>query len=330
MRNTLLFVQFFLALLCCWWLWESIHWSEVLPHWDSVSLGVVCVIFLQRFTPWILLGCRLSSLFSRQITRHEGFIASALCVGTNAIIPARMGEVVKIFWLRGYKPFSYSMLLSRCFMERLLDVSMLMLLSLGFVLQYIQPMLALAGILILCCIWISCYIFMRYGQHIQSRFPFLCRPPWHEILETIQASFTYMTSYKILATLSLWTVGIWVLNYIHIALICNWLVQLGLNWQEIGVITICVFFSSAFLLIPGGIGVMEATLVVVLQTMHVEIQQAALVAIFVRFFHLVPSVIVGVLALFHNAPQKRSLQLFLLQNKKNRFSLSSLHKTFTR
>lgn len=143
MKPVLFFIQASLVALCFWWLSRDVDWPVALEHCAKVNPTMLIVIFVQRFTPYAFLGLRLSTLFTGRVSPWTGFKASVLCVGCNAVLPARMGELVKIVWLRACGAISYSTLCGGVFLERLLDVSTLLCLALVFALPQLNKTVVL-------------------------------------------------------------------------------------------------------------------------------------------------------------------------------------------
>ena len=100
------------------------------------------------------------------------------------------------------------------------------------------------------------------------------------------------------------------------------LMGLGLSWLEIGLLCVVIFFSSALLLAPGGVGVMEASVITVLCLLDVTMEQAVSTAVFARIFYSFPSalgavcVCLGTRRSFFASVQELSQQVQNLRQKK--------------
>ncbi len=300
MRKFILAFQLFVVMLCSAWLWKHVHWDAVWDTCNSVSIAMLCFVFVQRFMPWILVGFRLTHIFPQEINMRKGFCAASLCTGVNALIPARMGELVKIFWLKGCSSYSYTTVISGCFMERLLDLSCLFLLLLCFAMDFLQWGIVVFLTLAIIMAWLCCYALLNHREQLQNIFPILKKTFVCHTVHKLEDAFAHITSIPVLAKLVVCTLGIWLLNYLHIVLISHGLIGLDLSWLEMGVLLVSIYFSSALMLVPGGIGIMEATVVGVLQLMDVSLENAALLAIFVRVYHFIPSVLLGGIALLQS------------------------------
>ncbi len=320
MRKGFFIFQLGIVCWCFVWLYIQINWQDVwksLVEFSIVSVGVLGLVFVQRFTPWLLLASRLCQIFAQKISFIESFNATALCVGVNALLPARLGEVVKVFLLKSASPFSYVRVVSGCVVERMLDMTMLLFLSLCFATAHLHTVLMTCIGVVLLFAWIFCFLFIKNIEYLQNKFEFLNKPFWQKYGLAFQEALAHITSFGTWTRLCALTIGIWLLNFLHITLIVNVLVGLDLSFQELGLLTVAVFFSSALLLAPGGIGVMETAIIATLQFMQIPLQEAAVVAIFIRLFHLLPSVLVGVFGFLQSRAQYAAMMLFFREYKTN-------------
>ena len=82
------------------------------------------------------------------------------------------------------------------------------------------------------------------------------------------------------------------MNFLHVLLVIMLLTNLELSLYEIFVVFVAVFASSAFGVVPGGIGVMESAVIYVsTEVIHLDMTYALVLATFFRFFYSVPSIL---------------------------------------
>lgn len=282
-------MQTVLVALCFWWLSRDVDWSLALEYCTGVNPAMLAVVFVQRFAPYGMLGLRLTALFSGRINVGTGVTASVLCVGCNTVLPARLGEVVKIVWLRASGGLSYAMVCGGVFLERLLDVSMLLLLALLFALPYVNASLVLVLGLGIVVLWLALLNLASPGSLGRRWIAAVPLPPWLRVwLHHLCTALQGFVNGKIFSRAVAGTVLVWSMNYLHVVLLANGLMHLQLVWQELGLVCVTLFFSSALLLAPGGVGVMEAGVVMVLTLLGVDKSLAVGTALFARVFYSVP------------------------------------------
>ena len=292
MKQAIYIFQGILVAAFLWWLSSRVAWDALLEQSMKVPLDVLLLVFVQRYAPYMVLGMRLSVLIP-SVSMGQGFKASVLCVACNTLIPARMGELLKIFWLQGISTLKASFILSSIVVERLLDVSALLCLSLYFALSHLSSVVIVLLSIVVVTAWVSLWFVITYesrvvawmrrymGQHgWAQRVIALCSLLCHAIRQVLQA--------RVLCKSVLLTIFMWSMNYLHVYLLCNVLMELHLTWAQTGLICVALFFSSALLLAPGGVGAMETALVVSLELMGVNTMQAMSTALFARIFYSVP------------------------------------------
>jgi len=322
MKTCMCIAQIAILSLCLWWMKIHVAWQTVLELCTQVSLGKLLVVFAQRYLPWMGLGLRLCFLFPQQCSIESGFKASLLCVGCNTIIPARMGELVKIVWLQGVTQLPYPYLFGGVFVERLLDVTMLLLLCLMFASTFINtPVVFVLGCGI-AALW-GLILLVTNIKSCQKRLFSLPLPQSLSVIGgKVCTALQEFTGSPIFLRVVLSTVLVWGMNYVHVALLTNCLMGLGLSWLEIGLLCVVIFFSSALLLAPGGVGVMEASVITVLCLLDVTMEQAVSTAVFARIFYSFPSalgavcVCLGTRRSFFASVQELSQQVQNLRQKK--------------
>lgn len=290
--------QLILFVAICWWLAEFIPWAEALQQCALVSIPMLMCVLVQRYLPYVMLGGRLSKLLPHRLNTWSGFQVSVLCVGCNSILPARMGEIVKIIWLQRHTGKQYATVFGIVFLERLLDVTILLFLVGLFAIQYIRVWLVICMLICVVAFWMLT-ILLATHQGIGERILQwkLLPPKLHPWLESLFTALHEIWAERLLFKAIGVTALVWAMNYIHVGLLANGLMHLQLSWEELGLLCSVLFFSSALLLVPGGIGTMEAAVLMVLQMFGVEAAMAAATALFARIFYTLPPLLGAVAVL---------------------------------
>lgn len=297
MRRILLIIQLPLFGLCLWWLSVNVDWESAVKQCIEVNPLILFVVFAQRYFPYIMLGIRLTAIFPGQVGFCNGLKASVLCVGCNNILPARFGEAIKILWLRRHVNLAISQLCGGVFLERLQDVTVLLLMALIFAMFLLQPWFTVSMVLILSVLWAGVIFFSR-RQSLAARGLQVLRLPdsWRRWCLSFLSLLGFAMRRNIFFRTAGTTLLVWGMNYAHVALLANGLMQLHLDWSHLGLLCVAIFFSSGLLLTPGGLGGMEVAVVMVLTMMGVDSTRATGTAIFVRLFYSVPPLL-GVMAI---------------------------------
>lgn len=291
MKRLLVLLQLSCALLFLLWAFREIGWEDLKRTLPAVSVAAGVTILSFRLFVYALLGLRLRTLLGGSIPTLLGVASSILCIGCNNILPARLGELCKIGYLRGKTACTAPVLLGAVAMERGMDVFCLLGLALSFGVSMlpVHPVWGLAGIWMLAIAgWIVLWktdlvaaccrvILPRFLQH------------WVEEMLVFLGSIRRTGGLYGMAVLS---ISIWGCNFIHTELLVNMLFTLNLSIQQVGMLCVVLFGSSALFLIPGGYGLMEGAVTGLLLFWGVEKAQALTVALWGRLYYsLVPLVL---------------------------------------
>ncbi len=277
--------------LCFWWLWKCVDWQGAMAVGESVRPLLLLLVAIPRCLSFWAVGWRLSVLFGGEIRCADGVQASLLCTGTNAIIPMKVGELVKIIFLQQSQALSYPKLCGTCLIERLLDLSALLMLAAFFLYGTLHAPTLMFFYAAVTLAWATAFFLVQREALFYGIMRYV---PWQGLVAFIMRLYYCLQevlSFKVFTYAAFCTVLIWLLNYIHVALLADCMMDLGLAWYQVGMLFVTIFFSAALGLSPGGIGVMEAAVVFVLNMLGVESGVAGAVAIFARIFYSLPPVI---------------------------------------
>jgi len=239
------------------------------------------------------------------VSPWAGFKASVLCVGCNSVLPARMGELVKIAWLHDLTSLAFSRLFSGIFLERLMDVSALLLLVSCFAMPFLNVWTVVCSAVLLFLAWGLAYWLASREKLLAALLHSLPLP--EKIERWITAFFTSCQTVfmrKVFARSVMFTLLVWAMNYLHVVLLANGLMGLGLRWYELGLLCVGLFFSSALLLAPGGAGVMEFAVIFILTSLGIDSVKAAGTAVFARLFYSFPPMLGALFVLLEGGRAK--------------------------
>ena len=233
------------------------------------------------------------------------FLFKALSIGymINNILPAKVGELARMEYIKRKKGISRSFLLGTIFMERFIDL-FLVLIIFGISLAFSQAgktvfisnkwtffiILLLVGIVVL---------FLSRPDHffrLLAFFPNKTKSHIEKVLLSFTESVHFISNRNLLIRVSFYSMIIWMLT-----LFSSYLILRGLN---VNLAFYGYFFVVAVgvlgLVIPstsGGIGVFHAIATAALVLLGVTPEKALAYAIIAHAFDFIPNVIIG-LAIF--------------------------------
>lgn len=262
-------------------------------------LGLALINYFLRFLKWQIYLDRLNIKLERIFSLKVFFAGLAF-----SITPAKLGEVFKSYILKKTYSIAISKTAPIVFVDRLTDfISILFLVSLGvFVFRYglvvflISFVLALVLIIILSSKKICDFIvrmlikikfLARFSQHLKTAF---------------DSSRVLLKAKPLIMTIFLSLIA-WSAECLAFFLVFK-----GLAINSVSVLA--AFFNYAFStlvgaisMIPGGLGLQEASMTGILVLLHLDRADAATATLIIRLCTLWFAVILGTISLFLNQNQ---------------------------
>lgn len=268
-----------------------------LQHYDLAKLGAVLTI---SFVPYLTMARRLAVLLrgiADEPTLGITLLASLLALGMNNLLPARLGELAKVVYLRQRCGASSGSLMGAVFWERFADVHALLCFSALTVLGFgrtdaFAPMAIAvaagwAGIL-----WARHH--PRPFEWLIKRFPVeaLARVG-RDILRSLQRGLDWRVS----AELVTWTIVTWTFYALHVYLVVVWIAEIDLGVLEVLTVFLGVSIGMVVPVSPGALGIYEAIFVLVLGWYGVPPEKALAAGLTAHMLQYLPTTVVGAVVL---------------------------------
>jgi len=284
-RGLLRILKWGLFGFCIVWLYRKVDWGATVAALLALPATPFIAVLAQRFTPWLCIGLRFNVITGYQAGSVRCTASEILCLAFNSLLPARLGELVKILYLSACSRLKVSDLLGKVFFERLMDVTALfaiVFIAAAFFLDRSVVIAMAAGLAVLWAAFAALLLSgrLKFAGHALQRLM--------KFTAILRESVKPLLHARTLCLILLWTGFIWAMNLTHLYLVCNLLFHFELGAGGIGLMCAAVFMSSAFSAAPGGIGVMESAVVFVLSSLGKDAAQAAAAALVIRFLYVVP------------------------------------------
>jgi uncharacterized protein (TIRG00374 family) len=231
--------------------------------------------------------CRFIASFESVI------IASAL----NFILPAKLGEVSRVVYLKKIYKYTINNSISALVVEKIFDFILLGIISvLATVLifqntytLYIGYGFLLSGIISM--VLIKTNIVQKFIIFVPTRF---LKVYAKKSLLSINKTFTYMKLLKIfILTLVIWSTYLAV-NYI----LFNYVVNFNLSFYQIFVIFVVSTIAFSLPITPGGIGVYEASIIMSLGWYGIDKENALMAGLILRIIETLFVYFIALIILF--------------------------------
>lgn len=263
----------------------------------ALAAGLYTLDMLVRAYRWklILKGSNI------EIRVRDSFMAYNLGNSLNIVIPAKIGDIARSYYLKRKFNYGYSLTLPSTFLDRLFDVVgvyvVILLCSIYILAQTeLEPWLYdifLLGIVVLLLAFLVMELLVRRREYIGRIGNEKLRSFVFSLAEAFDCSFRDRRRFLVLLLCS---VAIWLSEGIFAYMI---FVSMGLHLNPIILIftTMIAVLTKVFPITPGGIGIFEGTMVLVLAMFGLGGGAAAAASAVNHFFMNLYTVMFGIYVL---------------------------------
>ncbi len=285
--------QLVLLFFAVYWLSSYIASEDIVQWLSEINIYIFFLVLAQRLLPYLFLGYRFSILSREKISVPRAVAGEIMCVGFNNILPARVGEILKLFYFRRLSKLTFTKLIAYVFVERITDV--FFLIAIGTVITFnVIPRLytyIFIGIMLtqLLIITDRKYIILKLSL-------FLLKNNFRSIIRIALYFYSTVRSRVYIKALGASSL-IWIMNLMHTFLLSYFLLKLNIPISDILLLFVIVFSAGLFP-IPGGIGVVDAGIYSFMTVyLNIQEQEALKTAFFSRFFYSLPAIVGMVLTI---------------------------------
>lgn len=295
--------QLLILMMVVYWAIDNIDFTQFKTTMLSISISVFMVVLLQRMTPFIFLSTRLMYLFGLDFNFSLNY--SSLCVVANCVLPFRFGELYKIALIKNKMDTSFFVTTYKIFIERLLDVTSLLLIILSFAVQYVDGNKLVTLLLFIVASWLVLVLAIAFQKQILSL------NILKKLRYVVNLAISDQRIHKNFFHLLLSTILVWAMNVMHVYLVCNYAFNLNLSLFSIFVVCVAIFASSAFGGLPGGIGVMEGAVMLVLLQFNICKVDALACALMFRVLYIFAPIVLVIVSFISINLRSRRNHFFL-------------------
>lgn len=272
---------------CVWFVVRGLDYGALAAAFRTVAPAAVGAVLCVFVVDYVTMGVRLRFISGRRLTLLGAVNACALCNGLNVFLPARMGEVAKVMYLRRVGGIHAGSGTGMVFWERFSDLNMLLVFTL--VAAWLNGMLhvALPVAVVVVGVWgvLVVLFFFPAARTLCLKILYFERLRLFvsETLGQLRSGFQG----RFFVTLMLLTLLPWALHWAQHVLLLRWVSAIDLSLSQ----TLLVFAISAggFAIpsSPGNVGVYEAVVVAGLALFGVTREEALVFALIAHMtFHI--------------------------------------------
>lgn len=261
-------------------LWQS------LKQYDPGSLLLTQLYLLALFLPSTF---RIMYLTQGRSRLRHAFASVVLCLGLNNILPAKLGELAKVFYLRRKIGISMGHGLGIVFWERFFDLNAVLLIGMGTAFFMKKDLILLPLTLAVGGIWLFLVLYGLWPKAVSGLVRLLpserLRLLVHDTLANLRQGF----SLRFFLVLGAFTVLAW-LAYSSFVLLFFWgVAKFPLSFLQALSVFVLSTLGMSLPSSPGSLGVYEAAIVLSLGWFGVGKEQALAAALALHMIQYLPT-----------------------------------------
>lgn len=294
-RRLLLGFQMLLGLSALLYAGWGIKWLTLFEEWKKWDLFFIIIVVFLMILDILFMGFRLFCLFNKNFSLYTSIKAVVLCSGYNNILPAKAGDIIKIFYLFNKKKiFILPEIAPIIVWERILDICVLFLLWVFFINYYMGGGLLWPSVIFV----IAVLIFGVMRRYFWVFFRFYKCLRWKNIGEflrlahshgIIEIRFSWFFLNFLLSVLT------WTIYYTSFYVIINIVGRGSLSWIDILVIFSVTCTGIALPSSPGNIGLFEASMVLAMSWYGFTREESFPLALLLHAIYFLPTSIVALI-----------------------------------
>jgi uncharacterized protein (TIRG00374 family) len=267
-------------------LWETV------ARYDSVALFWTTVF---SFVGYGVMALRLNFLSGFAAGNWLCFKAFLLSMAVNNIVPAKLGELAKAFYLRRECRFSLSRSITMVFWERFFDLNAVLVMGVVVAVHFDLKMafVPLAGAV--GCIWVALWVVRTYPDFVGRIIDKMPSNRLAEFLAELKLQILHGITPVFMLLLGLYTIVCWLLYAGSTFMVLMWVANLELTWGHAAAVFVISSLGMAMPSSPGALGVFEAAVVFSLGLFGVDRAQALTAGLVLHMVQYIPVTVAGLI-----------------------------------
>jgi uncharacterized protein (TIRG00374 family) len=279
-------------------------WAS-LKQYDPGSLLLTQLYLLALFLPSTF---RIMYLTQGRSRLRHAFASVVLCLGLNNILPAKLGELAKVFYLRRKSAIPMAQGLGIMFWERFFDLNALLLIGAGTV-YFMQKDLILFPLLLgVGGIWVLLILYGLWPGVVEAMVRILPSERLRLLVRDTLANLRQGFSLRFFVVLGAFTLLAWV-TYTSFVLLFFWMVaKFPLTLVQVLSVFVVSSLGMSLPSTPGSLGVYEAAVVLSLGWFGVGKEQALAAALALHMIQYLPTTAGSLLIMMRSGMGWRELR----------------------
>ncbi len=268
-------------------------WHTLLLYDDMALFWTTAL----SFVGYAIMALRLNFLSDFKAGNWLCFKAFLMAMAVNNIVPAKLGELAKAFYLRRECHFSLSRSITMVFWERFFDLNAI--LAMGLVVAFhfklkmaFVPLAAAVG-----GIWVALWVVRSYPDFVGRIIDKMPSNRLAEFLAELKLQVLHGVTPGFMILLGLYTAACWICYASSTFLVLLWVAKMQLSWGHVAAVFVISSLGMAMPSSPGALGVFEAAVVFSLGLFGVDRSQALAAGLVLHMVQYIPVTLAGLLVL---------------------------------
>lgn len=297
-KSLVVIIKVAILLGCFYYIFKDLSFGELMGYFSDFSLIPIILLGVYTLAVYWVSGLKINYFSHGEIGVKKSYFAVLIANAFNNIMPGKLGEVVKVLYLRQAHRIATSSILPAVLMDRFFDVNMMLLLILIAMVFSEHAITVWPFIAVIAVGWGILFL----ARWMPERFLRLIRIVRHErIRNALEANFNNLLlclcSKMLLGGVGL-TLIVWAAYYSIVGIFIFWVADLDLTLYQTFVIFVFSAIGYAIPAAPAGIGVYEATFVLAMGWYGVPKEQALAIGTILHLLQIIPASIAGLTIFF--------------------------------
>jgi len=293
------------CLLYAFWGLDFSQLWDTIVRYDDVALFWTTVF---SFAGYGVMALRLNFLSGFVAGNWLCFKAFLLSMAVNNIVPAKLGELAKAFYLRRECRFSLSRSIAMVFWERFFDLNAILAMGLVVAFHFQLKMAFVPLAVAVGGIWVALWVVRTYPDFVGKVIDKMPSNRLAEFLAELKLQVLHGVTPKFAVVLGLYTILCWLLYAGSTFLVLLWVADLPLTWGHAAAVFVISSLGMAMPSSPGALGVFEAAVVFSLGLFGVDKAQALAAGLVLHMVQFVPVTVTGLLVLAKSGLSLRKIR----------------------
>ncbi len=283
---------------CLYYSFKGVNFFELAKAFGRFDPLAVVLTTVASFAGYWVMAMRMNFLSGYTCGNWVGLKTFLLSMAVNNVVPAKLGELAKAFYLRRECGYSLGQSISMVFWERFFDLNAILAMGLVVALRFKLMEVFIPLFIGVGSIWVCLFFVRKWPEQAERLIAFIPFERLREFIIEVKLQLVHGVTLRYLIILGLYTAFVWLLYAIPTFLVISWAAGLNLKMGQILAVFILSAVGMAAPSTPGAVGVFEAAVVFGLNHLFgVDKELALAIGLLIHMMQYIPTTAAGLVVL---------------------------------